>query len=169
MAVRIETDMVVTITYRLTDKDGRLLEERTPDHPYSYVQGKGQVVGPVERAVEGKTIGFQTELSLTPRESYGEYDPTLVADLPRAHFPMTTPVTVGMKFNTVGPEGQPMIIRVIEEAEEFVTVDGNHPLAGLDLIFELKVLDLRPATAEELESGRVGETIPVQSGSDSIH
>lgn len=166
MAIKVEANRVVKIAYRITDASGRLLEERTPENAYEYIQGGGQIVAPVERALHGRTAGFSTEVSCTPRDAYGEYDPSLVAEIPRAKFPAGGAVEVGMKFNTLGPGGNNVIVRVIEVDDAVVTVDGNHPLAGLDLIFDVRVLDVREATEHELSEGRVHAA---SSGRGAVH
>jgi FKBP-type peptidyl-prolyl cis-trans isomerase SlyD len=154
MSVRIENDRVVTLAYRLTDADGRLIEERTPDQPFIYLHGRGAVVGPVERALVGKTPGFRAEITVTPREGYGSYDPSLVVDVPRASFPAGAQLSVDMRFNTKGPDEKSITVRVVAIEDDFVTLDGNHPLAGLELLFELRVLEVREATETEIEAGR---------------
>lgn len=174
MALKITADRVVTITYRITDLEGRVLDECTPAQPYEYIHGRGQIVAPVERLLEGKTAGFTGEVSVSPRDAYGEYNPALVVELPRAHFPPGIDLKVDMKFNTVGPDGKPMTVRVTSVDGDTVTVDGNHPLAGINLIFELKVLDVREATSDELETGRIAQIIVKKpgysgGGSDTIH
>ena len=149
MAIRVEAGRVVVLAYRMSDQNGRLLEERTPEEPFEYIQGSGAIVAPVERAIEGKTPGYQAEILVTPREGYGEYHSGLVTDVSRAALPPGIAVAVGMKFNTTDTEGKPMTVRVIEVDDKNVTIDGNHPLAGLELIFELRVLDVREAEEED--------------------
>lgn len=168
MSVKIEKDRIVKLAYRLLDTSGRLLEERTPESPYEYMQGRNQIVTPVEHAIEGKTVGFTARVPVKPSDAYGDYLPALVIDIPRASFPKGVDVKVDMKFNTHGRDGQPMTVRVIEVRKDVVTVDGNHPLAGLDLIFDVKVLDVRAASLDETESGRPGAP-PLAPGSSSIH
>lgn len=162
MAIRIQADCVVSMVYRMTDTEGHVLDESTPGSPYWYIQGRGQILPALEKLLEGKTPGFAGELQLSPRDAYGDYKPTLVAEIPRGQFPANAMLSAGMKFNTTGPSGEPMVVRVIEVDEKAVTVDGNHPLAGMDLIFEIRVLDVREATDEEKESGRVSGESTVQ-------
>lgn len=145
MAIKIEADRIVRITYQITDREGHLLDERTPENFYEYVHGSGQIVGPVERALAGKTAGYVVEVAVSPRDGYGEYNSSLVCDVPREHFPADIDVEVGMKFSTPGPNGQTTTVRVIEIDDRVVTVDGNHPLAGIELNFEVRVLDVRVA------------------------
>jgi FKBP-type peptidyl-prolyl cis-trans isomerase SlyD len=169
VAIKVQADRVVSIAYRMLDGDGRVLEERTPENPYEYLQGRGQIVGAVERALEGKTAGFRAEIHVDPSDAYGQYDPALVVEIPRTQFPKTVELSVGMKFNTTGPNGQSITVRVIEIRGKTVTVDGNHPLAGIDLRFEVRVLDVREATAEESESGKVASHSSLPPGSGSLH
>lgn len=160
MAIRVEPGRKVRIVYRILDSEGRLLEERTPENPYEYEQGTGQIVLPVERALSGKTAGFKTEIQVSPREGYGDYDSALVTEMPRSGFPNSERLQVGMKFNTRGPNGQVMTVRVIEVEDESVTIDGNHPLAGLELLFEVRILEVLEGESEPSSSGgRGGRTV----------
>ena len=165
MALRIEPGRIVRLAYRIVDGDGRLIEEFTPEQPYEYRQGDAQIVGPVERALAGKTAGFRAEISVTPRDGYGDYDPSLVGDLPRAGFPNSADIQVGMKYNTIGPDSRQITIRVTEVDDETVSVDGNHPLAGLDLIFTVQVLEVLPGVDEN--TGASAETSGETSGETS--
>jgi FKBP-type peptidyl-prolyl cis-trans isomerase SlyD len=153
MAIRIQNNRVVRLAYRLTDSDGRLLEDRTPENAFEYVQGTGQVLPSIERIVEGRTAGFCTELQVSPREAYGDYNPALVTEMARDKFPKDIEIHVGMKFNTTGPNGTPITVRVIEMDEKTVTIDGNHPLAGLELIFELRVLEVSEGSPAASNTG----------------
>ena len=168
MSVIIEKDRIVKLAYRLLDTSGRLLEERTPDNLFEYMQGRNQVVSPVERALEGKTVGYTDTVHVTPREGYGDYFPGLVIEIPRSSFPPGVELKNDMKFNTHGENGEPMTVRVTDVRRDVVTVDGNHPLAGLDLIFEVRVVDVRAASMDETESGRPGAP-PLAPGSSQIH
>lgn len=168
MGLKIAPDHVVKIAYRLLDTNGNVLEERTPENPYEYMQGRGQIVAPVEHRINGQTAGFRVEVTVTPREGYGEYDPSLVVDLPKNQFPKEVELNVGMRFNTTGPNGRPITVRVIEVADQVVTVDGNHPLAGIELIFEVRVLDVRAASEDEIHAGRPTAP-PLKPGSSSLH
>ncbi len=157
MAIPIAKDRVVKIAYRITDTEGRLLDERTPADQYEYIHGRGVIVPPVERVLVGHTAGHRAEVSVSPREAYGDYRPELVTEVSREDFPRGLKVEVGMKFNTSNENGEAMIIRVIEIDDTSVTVDGNHPLAGLNLIFDVRILDVREATPRELETGVIGD------------
>lgn len=164
MSRRVRADRVVTLSYELRDDQGNALESRTPENPAMYIQGRGQLLTAVERALEGQTPGFTTVVRLDPRDAYGAYRPDLVTEVPRSMFPQAREIEPGMKFDTVGPDGQPLVVRVVEATEETVTLDGNHPLAGVALVFELKILDVREPTDEEREVGLV-----VPSDRSSMH
>lgn len=168
MAIRVAKDRVVTLAYRLTDSDGRLIEDRTPENPFEYIQGLGHVLPAIERVLEGKTAGFQWEIQVPPRDAYGAYKSSLVAEVPASHFPHASDVAVGMKFNTVGPDGGAITVRVIEVKEDMITIDGNHPLAGIELVFALRVLGVREATEDEIECGAV-QSQSKRSGSGGLH
>jgi len=161
MALRIEPGRIVRLAYRILDSDGRVLEEFTPEQPYEYRQGEGQIVGPVERALAGKTAGFRAEISVTPRDGYGDYDPSLVGELPLSGFPNGIQIKVGIKFNTIGPDLRNITIRVIGVDEDVVSVDGNHPLAGLDLVFAIQVLEVLEGEPNESEARDNAQSLDV--------
>ena len=152
MALKILAGRQVQLAYRLTDLEGNVLEERTPDHVYEYIQGQGQILPALENVLNGKTAGYTAEMQLTAREAYGEYDQDLVAEIPRSQLPVAVGLEVGMKFNTSGPEGQNMVVRLISIDDDVVTLDGNHPLAGMDIIFEVRVLGVIDLAAGEVDS-----------------
>ncbi len=157
MSQKVQVNSVVTITYLLTDDQGNQLEARTPDEPAVYIHGHGQLLPALEDALEGKTPGFTAKVHVKPDHAYGEYQPDLVVDMPRSSFPASIDIKVGMKFNTSGPTGKPQIVRVTEFDDRVVTVDGNHPLAGVPLNFEIRLIDVRPATNEEKKTGEIAQ------------
>lgn len=168
MALKIEPGRVVTIAYRILDMKGHVMDTKTPEDPYEFVHGSGQIVAPVERALLGRTPGYRGEIHASPREAYGEYNPGLVTEMPRSDFPARLNLKVGMKFNTHNEHGDKLTVRVIEIDADQVLIDGNHPLAGLELLFEVQVLAVREARSEERESGKVGAR-PLGKSSDSLH
>lgn len=152
---RILKDSVVTLAYSLLDERGNRLEDRTPENPLVYIHGREHLLPTLERILEGKTPGFSASIRLTEGEAYGRYRPELVAEIPRENFAGGRELRLGMKFDTVGPDKKPLVVRVIELTEKSVTLDGNHPLAGVGLVFDARVLAVREATAQELETGIV--------------
>ncbi len=151
----IGKDSVVTLSYRLTDDEGTLLEASDP--AISYLHGGYDGIFPlVEAALEGQAEGFSCTITMEPEEAFGEYDETLRRVEPRDLFP--SQVKVGMQF-----EGQPegasrdesVLYTVTEVTDDQVVVDGNHPLVGKRLVFACTVLGVREASADELQHGHV--------------
>ncbi len=147
----VAKNTVVTLTYKLFDGQGNLIEESR--EPVSYLHGGYQGIFPlVEDALEGKQPGDECSVTMEPESAFGEYDATLVRVEDRSLFPAE--VQVGMQFEGRGEQsGEVHIFTVTEVAENKVVVDANHPLAGMRLRFDCRVTDVRPATAEELAHG----------------
>lgn len=153
--MKIAKDSVVSLTYKLTDADGTLLEQ-TSD-PISYLHGGYDGIFPaVEEVLQGKTTGDTFSVTMAPDDAFGEYEHDLVRVEPREMFPKD--VAVGMQFEG-GAEGDDdedfMLYSVVEVTDKEVTVDGNHPLAGKTLTFSGTISGVRAATAEELAHGHV--------------
>jgi FKBP-type peptidyl-prolyl cis-trans isomerase SlyD len=163
VSVVIAPDKVVTLVYVLSDEEGRVIEERTVENPAIYLHGREQILFSLERALEGQTPGYATIVSVDPANAFGEYKDDLVMEMPRDNFPPGVVLKEGMKFNTIGPNGLPAVIRVIEVREDEIVVDGNHPLAGMSLTFDVRVLRVRDATERELETGEIDEEEPGRS------
>ncbi len=153
--MKIAKDSVVSLTYKLTDADGSLLEQ-TSD-PISYLHGGYDGIFPlVEEALHGKDVGDSFSVTMSPDEAFGEYEHELVRVEPRNLFPKD--VAVGMQFEGGAEDDADedyMLYTVTEITADEVTVDGNHPLAGKTLTFSGSVTGVRAATAEELEHGHV--------------
>ena len=149
--MQIARDTVVSIDYELTDAAGKLIE-KTPS-PISYLHGDHQGIFPmVEQALNGKQAGDACEVRMEPGDAFGDYDEKLVRVEPRDRFPEN--VAVGMQFEGA-PEGgeHAAIYTVTDVSDGKVVVDGNHPLAGMSLVFNCTVTEVRKATDEELSHG----------------
>lgn len=150
---------VITLAYQLfslgQNQQPLLVEERTVDNPLEFLFGHGQLMTKVEEAIEGHSKGFQTQINLHPNDAFGTHRPELLAWMDRSHFPKNMELKLGMKFQTQGIDGQITSVIVKEIDEDKVLVDGNHPLAGLSLRFELNVLRVREAKENELATGEV--------------
>lgn len=153
--MQIGKDTVVTLTYRLTSLDGELLEEAAQESPVAYLHGGYDGIFPkVEAALEGQGVGMELDLTLDPEDAFGEYDAELVRVEPAHLFPEN--VEVGMQMEGSSDDGhQHMLYTVTDIADGKVVVDGNHPLAGMALIFSCTVADVRAATADEIDHGHV--------------
>jgi FKBP-type peptidyl-prolyl cis-trans isomerase SlyD len=150
--MQIEHNMWVTVRYRLHDSQGEALEEGEREWTYLH-GGYGAVFPKIEVALAGRSVGYTTSLYLEPEDTFGDYDADLLKVVPRDLFPPT--LEPGMTFDAVpgeAPDGE--LYTVTEFTDEAVVLDGNHPLAGMALRFDLEVDDLREATDEEVEEER---------------
>lgn len=151
--MQITKDKVVSIDYTLTDPQGQVLDSSEGRQPLSYLQGKGNIIAGLERELEGKQSGDQMQVTIAPADAYGERDERLIQAIPREAFSGIENIEPGMQFQAQSPTGQRAVVRVVEVAGDQVTVDANHPLAGVPLTFDITIRDVRDATAEELAHG----------------
>lgn len=150
--MQIGGNKVVTIDYTLTDHEGTVIDTSKGEEPMSYIQGIGNLIPGLESALEGKSAGDTLQVSVAPEEGYGLRDEALMQVMPMEAFEGVGEVEVGMQFRARTAEGT-QILTVVEVDGDNVTVDGNHPLAGLTLNFDVAVRDVRDATDEELSHG----------------
>lgn len=148
--MNVSQDSVVSIHYTLKDNQGNILDSSSGRDPLQYLHGRGNLIAGMEEGLEGKATGDQFEIKVSPEKGYGVKNDKLVQKVPRSAFG-TQKVDAGMQFNTQG--GQ--VVTVTEVGLDSVTVDGNHPLAGVELNFQVEVINIRQATAEEVEHGHV--------------
>lgn len=153
--MEISRNTVVTLAYQVTDPDGNLVDEGK--EPIIYLHGGYDDIFPrIEESLQGRKAGDALQVKLQPDEAFGEYDADLVQMEPRADFPKE--LQVGMQFEGA-PEGTEdddfVIYRVTDIVGDKVVLDGNHPLAGMALVFSCTVSDVRAATAEEIAHGHV--------------
>lgn len=151
--MKINNGKVVSFHYTLKDNEGQVLDQ-SGDNPLFYLHGHKNIIPGLESALEGKGANDELTVTVQPKDAYGEIEPQLVQDIPRAEFPDNESLEVGMQFQMDTPNG-PAIIMVKNLTDSVITVDGNHPLAGTTLNFEVKVANVREASAEELEHGHV--------------
>lgn len=146
---------VVTIHYRLTLDDGSVADQSFGGEPMPYLHGSQNIVPGLERQLAGKKIGDKLEVVVPANEGYGEYDPAAEQTVPKSQFPPNVELTVGMAFQTRGRNGQTMPVYVRAVKDDQVTVTANHPLAGQRLNFDVKVVNVREANAEEIAHGHI--------------
>lgn len=153
--MRIEENKVVTLDFTVYDNDTNEVLESTSDlGPFFYIHGIGAFIPKIEEALEGKDKGFQTTLTLSPEEGYGDYDAELVDEMQKSDFEEEfDDIYEGMEFIADMDDGSEVNYVVKEIDEDKVIVDGNHPFAGKNLRFEVTVTDVRDASEEELEHG----------------
>lgn len=158
--MKIEKNRVVSMSYSILNKEGRLLEVRSPDDPVEFLVGHGHILQVLEDKIIGQTEGFMGQFVFSPDEAHGQYRTELVVQMDRAQFPPDIQIEKGMKFESVGPKGEPLALHVLDVQGETVLVDGNHPLAGETLKFEVKILEIREAAKEEIVRGQVLTHMP---------
>lgn len=151
----IAANKAVSIDYTLKNDAGETLDSSQGGAPLVYLHGAGNIIGGLEKALEGKSVGDELNVSVEPADAYGEYSAELVANLNRSMFEGVDELEVGMQFHASGPDGSMQIVTIRDIDGDDVTVDGNHPLAGQRLNFEVKVVDVRDASAEEVAHGHI--------------
>lgn len=151
----IEKDTVILMSYSITNRDGRIVEARTPNNPVEVLVGHGQILKALEEKIIGETEGFKGDFNFKAEEAHGKYRKELVVKMEKSKFPEGVELKKGMKFESQGPNGEVMPLHILAINKDSVIVDGNHPLAGEDLSFDINVLEVRKAAKEEIAQGRV--------------
>jgi FKBP-type peptidyl-prolyl cis-trans isomerase SlyD len=151
----VEGNRVVSIHYTLTDGDGEQIDSSAGQDPLDYIHGTQGIVPGLERALDGKNIGDKLQVNLKPEEAYGPMVDELVQTVPREAFSGIDDIQPGMQFQAAGPDNQALMLTVTAVADEGITVDGNHPLAGRELNFDVEVVAIREATEDELSHGHI--------------
>lgn len=150
----ISQDKVVAMHYTVTDASGNELDSSIGGEPLVFLFGYGAVIPGLEQALNGKASGDKFTVEIAAADAYGERHDALTQVVPKSMFDGME-VAVGMRFRASGPDGQEQSVIVLEVTEEEVVVDGNHPLSGIDLTFNVDVVLVRDATDEELSHGHV--------------
>lgn len=151
----IGANKVVTMNFTLTDETGNVLDSTDAGGPFSFISGTGTVLPKLEEAVSIMMIGTKKQLKLEAKDGYGEYNEDAVQSVGKENFPEDFILEAGMEYMASNPDGVQMPFIITNVEDETVTVDFNHPLAGKKLHFDLELLDVRDATAEELAHGHV--------------
>ena len=151
--MEITNQKVVSIDYTLTGPDGQVLDTSQNRGPLTYLQGGGNIIPGLERQLEGKNIGDELKVTVPAADAYGERDERLVQPVPRDAFKDIEKIEPGMRFQASGPGGAQGVVTVVNVEPHRVTIDANHPLAGVPLTFDVKVVDVREPTAEERAHG----------------
>ena len=147
----ITKDKIVSFNYTLRGTDNEVMDMSGTD-PLVYLHGHENIIPGLEKAMEGKTVGDKFNVSIPAAEAYGEWDENLITDVPRSSFEGIKELAEGMQFEAQFPNGS-HIVTVTKITESIVTVDGNHPLAGEDLNFDVDITEIRDATDEEIAHG----------------
>lgn len=145
-------DALVTVTYRLFDEAGELVDELA--EPLGFVMGCAQVLPALERGLTGARAGERRTIEAAPEEAFGERDEEAVLEVDRQDFPGGDVARVGDEIMATRPDGVEVAHEVVEVTDEAVLVDLNHPLAGQRVRFEVTVVEVRPATDDELDAAQ---------------
>jgi len=151
----IAPNKVVRIDYTLTTDANEVVDTSTGGEPLAYLHGARNIIPGLENALTGKQAGDELSVRIEPAEAYGERDDRLVQMVPRAMFEDSDKIEIGMQFHSADPEGNVTVVTVTHTTDDAITVDANHPLAGIPLTFAVKIVDVRDATSEEMEHGHV--------------
>ena len=152
--MQIAQNSVVAFHYTLTNDTGEVLDSSEGRQPLTYLHGAGNIIPGLEKQLEGREAGEKLSVSVSPEEGYGEVEPQLVQEVPRDSFQGVEEVAPGMQFQAQ-TQGGPLMVTVTQVEGDTVTVDGNHPLAGQKLNFEVEIAEVREASQEEVEHGHV--------------
>ncbi len=152
--MEIAADRVVLILYTLKGDDGAVIDSSSGSEPLAYIQGHGNLVVGLEKALEGRKDGDKVSVSIAPADGYGVHDGALIKRVPKRSMQGSGEIKKGMQFQAQTDDGM-RLFTVTAVVGDMVTLDGNHPLADKTLNFDVEVVSVRDATAEELEHGHV--------------
>ena len=152
--MQITEKMAVSIHYVLTDGAGTELDNSRKDKPMVYLHGSGQIISGLEKALYEKSVGDKFDVTIVPEDAYGERRDDMEQVVPMSMFEGMDKVEEGMQFHADASQGV-NVVTVTKVDGENVTIDGNHPLAGVALTFDVEVMDIRPATEDELSHNHI--------------
>jgi FKBP-type peptidyl-prolyl cis-trans isomerase SlyD len=155
--VKVEPGQVVAMEYTLK-VDGQVADTSDGREALEYVHGAGNIIPGLEREMIGMAVGESKKVVVAALDAYGEEDEKAFMDVPVDQFPKDIPMKVGTELQVQNQAGQPMYARIIQVGDTTVRLDFNHPLAGKELHFSVKVVEVRKATEEEKEHGHVHKT-----------
>ena len=135
----------VTIDYVVKKSDGTIVGNTQDAGPQDITLGKGEIFPQIEEALTGMNPGERTEVSIDSEKGFGPRRDELVVDIPRSSLPTEMTPQPGMGLQAQSPQGQPVNLVIVEVGDETVKADGNHPLAGEDLVFDLTLRDIQKA------------------------
>jgi FKBP-type peptidyl-prolyl cis-trans isomerase SlyD len=151
----LELNKVISFNYVLKDEEGTVLDTTENKAPLTFLSGKNQILPKLEEAFDGMLIGGKKNVKIDAANAYGEYDEKAVQNLKKEQFPADAKLETGMRYVANSPEGGQIPFVITEVKENDIKADFNHPLAGKDLEFDVELIDVRDATAEEMQHGHV--------------
>ena len=152
--MQVADNMAVSIHYTLTNDDGEVLDSSIDDEALVYLHGSGNIISGLEKALYGKAVGDKFNVRIAAEDAYGEIMDEMVQVISREMFEGIDNIEVGMQFHADVSSGTGVVTVVNIDGDD-ITIDGNHPLAGLALTFDVEVVDVRAATQEEMAHGHI--------------
>ena len=165
--MKITKNSVVSFEYTLKNSKDEIIDSSEGQEPLEYIQGMGHIIPGLESEMEGKGADDAFDITIAPKDAYGERNDEMVQVVPKDHFDNANEIQPGMQFE-VDTEDGPLILTVLDVKDEGFVLDGNHPLAGETLHFDVKIISVREATEEELEHDHVHSDSD-DDGSDQLH
>ena len=152
--LKVADGQVIVMEYML-QVDGEIIDTSAGHGPIEFIQGLGNIVPGLEKNLYGMTVGERKDVVVAAVDGYGEMDSQAYMEVPRDQFPADIPMETGTQIELHDEAGQPMVARIDQVGDTTVRLDFNHPLAGKELHFAVKIAGLRQATDEELDHGHV--------------
>lgn len=134
----------VRINFKGKLQDGSVFANTAEDEPLEFKLGDGKILPGIENAVQGMDVGDTKSVTLSPEQAYGPRREELIGEVGRDNFPTNVEPKIGQRFEVPQQQGQPMVVRVVNVSDQSIKLDGNHPLAGKELTFDLELLDIVP-------------------------
>jgi FKBP-type peptidyl-prolyl cis-trans isomerase SlyD len=151
--MQIGKNKVVSINYTLRDNEGNIIDSSEGGAPLTYIQGIGNLIPGMEEGLEGKVKGDKLDIKVSPEKGYGTRQEEAIQQVPITAFGGQE-VKPGMQFHAQTANGT-QVVTITDVGQDSVTVDGNHPLAGVELNFAVEVIEIREATQDEISHGHV--------------
>lgn len=152
--MQVADNTAVSFHYTLTNDEGEVMDSSIGDEPLVYLHGTGNIIPGLESALLGKAVGDKFNIRIAAKDAYGEQSDEMIQVIPRAMFEGIDEIEVGMMFHADVSSGSGEVTITHIDGDD-ITIDGNHPLAGADLTFDVEVVEVRPATAEEAAHGHI--------------
>jgi len=146
---------VISFHYTLKNMQGETLDSSENAEPLTFMEGVGQIIPGLESKLLLMSTGQKTRVKVEAQDAYGEHDANLVVSVPRTKIPQSEKVKVGDQFRAGPSEQETSIFTVVKVTDADIHMDGNHPLAGQALDFEVEITEMRDATDEEMSHGHV--------------
>ena len=151
---KVRKDLVVSMEYELKVED-EVIDFSEENDPLDFIQGHGHIIPGLEKAIEGMTVGESKDVFVKAEDAYGPYDPEEFTEVPKSEFPEEIPLEIGTEIGIEDENGEELSAFIEEVTLDTITLNFNHPLAGKDLNFKVKIVGIRQPTEEELEHDHI--------------